>query len=132
MAPIWLNFFTNSAGAWQPGQNDWLELFIDQAINPPGATVRMYETSRSGFATLSPSGGQLMTCGDAEVFVRIDFTNNTFTYLSAPLTTPVDVSNVANLRLGIVAPVGPFGVTGPVTEVRYRVIVNAHLVYEVL
>ena len=84
MAPTWLNFFTNSAGVWQPGQDDWLELLLDQAINPPGATLRLYETSRSGFATLSPSGGQVMTWGDAEVFVRIGFTNNTFTYLSGP------------------------------------------------
>jgi hypothetical protein len=70
--------------------------------------------------------------GDAEVFIRIDFTNNTYQYLSAPLTRAVDVANVAKLRLAIIAPRGPVGQTGPVTEVRYRVFVNAHLVYEVL
>jgi hypothetical protein len=132
MPPTWLNLFTNSPGAWQPGQDDWVEIGTDQAITPLGATVRLYETSRSGYVTLSPTGGQLTACGDAEVFVRIDTTSNTYTYLSAPLTTPVDVTNVANLRLGIVAPIGPVGSTGPITEVRYRVIVNAHLVYEVL
>jgi hypothetical protein len=132
MAPTWCNFYSNYGGAWQPGQDDLVELGVDQPISPLGASVRLYETSRSGYVTLSPSGGQLTACGDAEVFVRIDLTNNTYSYLSAPLTTPVEVSNVANLRLGIVAPVGPFGTTGPVTEVRYRIIVNAHLVYEVL
>jgi hypothetical protein len=70
--------------------------------------------------------------GDAEVWVRIDYTNNTHEYLSAPLTTPIDFANVANLHLGIVAPVGPVGQTGPITECRYRVVVNAHLIYEVL
>ena len=70
--------------------------------------------------------------GDAEVFIRIDFTNNTYTYLSAPLTTPVDVNNVANLTLGVVAPTGAAGTTSPVAEVRYRILVNAHLVYEIL
>jgi hypothetical protein len=131
MAPTWLNFFTSDPGVWQPGQSDIVELGIDQAINPSGATVRLYESARSGFVTLSPSGGQLETCGDAEVFIRIDFTNNTFRYLSAPLTTPLDVANVANLHLAVLAPVGPAG-GGPVTEVRYRIVVNAHLVYEVL
>ena len=132
MPPTWLNLYTNSPGAWQPGQNDWLEITTDQAINPPGASVRLYETSRSGYVSLSPKGGQLTIGGDAEVFIRIDFTNNTYTYLSAPLTTAVDVTNVANLALGIVAPIGPMGSTGPVTEVLYRIVVNAHLVYEVL
>ena len=110
MAPTWLNFSTSSAGVWRPGGPlDWLdEDFIDHPINPPGATVRLYETSRSGFATLSPSGGQLTTCGDAEVYVRIGLTNNTFRYLSGPLNTPVDVSNVANLRLGMILPAGTF------------------------
>ena len=86
----------------------------------------------------APSGGQLTTCGDAEVYVRIGLTNNTFRYLSGPLNTPVDVSNVANLRLGMILPAGTFdpatlgGPTTPVTEVRYRAMINAHLVYEVL
>lgn len=132
MPSTWLNLYTNNAGDWQPGQDDFYEAGIDQAINPPGANVRLYETSRSGYITLSPTGGQIAVGGDAEVFIRIDYTNNTYTYLSAPLTTPVDIANVANLRLGIVAPIGPVGQTGPVTECRYRVVVNAHLVYEVL
>jgi hypothetical protein len=132
MPPTWLNLYTSDAGVWQPGQDDWVEIGTDQAISPPGATVRLYETSRSGYITLSPTGGQIAVGGDAEVFIRIDFTNNTYQYLSAPLTRAVDVANVAKLRLAIIAPRGPVGQTGPVTEVRYRVFVNAHLVYEVL
>jgi hypothetical protein len=132
MPPTWLNLYTNATGVWLPGQDDFLEIGIDQAINPSGSNVRLYETARSGYVTLSPTGGQIAVGGDAEVFVRIDYTNTTYQYLSAPLTTPLDVANVANLRLGIVAPTGPFGQTGPVTESRYRILVNAHLVYEVL
>ena len=133
MPPVWLNFYATPAGVWQPGQNDLLEMGTDVAINPPaGGNVRLYETSRSGFVTLSPTGGQIAVGGYAEVWVRIDFTNNTYTYLSAPLTTPVEASNVANLRLGVLVPVGPVGQTGPITELRYRAAVNAHLVYEVL
>jgi hypothetical protein len=132
MPPTWLNFYSNSAGVWQPPQADVLELGVDQPITPAGATVRLHETSRSGYVTLSPTGGELTVCGDAEVFIQINFADNTFTYLSAPLSTAVDVNNVASLRLGIVAPVGSVGSSGPVTEVRYRVVVNAHLVYEVL
>jgi hypothetical protein len=132
MPPTWLNFYSNSPGVWQPPQDDVLEMGVDQPITPTGATVRLHETSRSGYVALTPTGGALTVCGDAEVFIRIDFADNTFTYLSAPLSTAVDVKNVANLRLGIVAPVGAVGSTGPVTEVRYRVVVNAHLVYEVL
>jgi hypothetical protein len=132
MPPTWLNFYSNYPGVWAPPQDDVLELGVDRAITPAGATVRLHETSRSGYVTLTPTGGQLTVCGDAEVFIRIDFTNNTYDYLSAPLSTPVDVQNVANLRLGIVVPIGALGSSGPVTEVRYRVIVNAHLIYEVL
>ena len=132
MPPTSLNFYSNYPGVWSPPQNDVLELGVDRAINPVGATVRLHETSRSGYVALSPTGGELTVCGDAEVFVRIDFANNTYDYLSAPLSTPVDVQNVANLRLGIVAPVGSVASQGPVTEVRYRVVVNAHLIYEVL
>jgi hypothetical protein len=133
MPPTWLNHYVNSAGVWTPPDSDTVELVTpDRIINPPGASVRLYETSRSGYVTLAPTSGQLETCGDAEVFVYILHTNNFYEYLSAPLSTPVEVANVALLRLGIVAPVGPMGANGPVQEVRYRVVVNAHLVYEVL
>jgi hypothetical protein len=132
MPPTVLNYFQSYPGVWQPPQDDLVELATDQPIVPAGATVRLYETARSGFVTLSPTGGELTVAGDVEVFVRIDFANNTYTYLSAPLTTPVDFANVANLHLGIVAPIGPVGSTGPITEVRYRIVANAHLIYEVL
>jgi hypothetical protein len=132
MPPTVLNYYQNYPGIWQPPQSDLVELGIDQQIVPPGATVRLYETARSGFVTLWPVGGGLTVAGDLEVFVRIDFANNTYTYLSAPLTTPVDFANVSNVRLGIVAPVGPVGTSGPITEVGYRIVANAHLIYEVL
>lgn len=58
MPKQWLNLYTNAPGVWQPPQNDWLEITTDQPISPPGATVRLYETSRSGFVSLTPTGGQ--------------------------------------------------------------------------
>ncbi len=63
--------------------------------------------------------------GDAEVYLKINFQNGTFRYLSAPLHTSVEVLDVASLELDILFLVGPTGT-------QYRALINAHCVYEVL
>jgi hypothetical protein len=39
-----LNYFTNYPGVWSPPQNGVVDLGIDKAITPIGATVRLYES----------------------------------------------------------------------------------------
>jgi len=116
---------------------DWLNVFIDQGGNAPASqwiklgditqlnatAVRILESDRSGSVFVTQNG--LSSYGDPEVYLKINFANNTFRYLSAPVHTPVIVQNVASLELNIIALVGPPGAP-------YRALVNAHCVYEVL
>ena len=115
----------------------WLNVFVDSGGNAPtppmvkatdivvlnGRDVRLLESDRSGAIVMTHNG--LSSYGDAEVYLKINFQNGTFRYLSAPLHTPVEVSDVASLELSILFLVGPSGTP-------YRGLVNAHCVYEVL
>ena len=85
--------------------------------------VRIYESNRSGAVIMTHNG--LSSYGDAEVYLKINYQNGTFRYLSAPLHTAVEVQDVASLELNILFLVGPSGTP-------YRALVNAHCVYEVL
>ncbi len=114
----------------------WLNVYIDQnGVSPASqlvkasdiaqlnaATVRLLESDRSGLVIITHSG--LSSYGDSEVYLKINFMNGTFRYLSAPLHTPVEVADVASLELNILFLVGPSGT-------QYRALVNAHCVYEV-
>jgi hypothetical protein len=116
---------------------DWLNVFIDQAGNSPASgsitlgdvaqlnanVVRILESDRSGSVFMTQN--LLSSYGDPEVYLKINFSNQTFRYLSAPLHTPVIVQNVASLELNIITLVGPPGTA-------YHALVNAHCVYEVL
>jgi hypothetical protein len=129
MATQLLNYYQNAIGIWSPPQADAVDYYgIDLPITPPGATVRLHSSSRSGMVNLSPKGGSLTSNGDIEVFVQVSFTNNTYTYVSAPLNTPIDFQDVAQLRLGVLFVVGNPGCT----EIAYRAYFNANLVYEIL
>ncbi|MFL6279531.1 MAG: hypothetical protein ACJ731_05425 [Vicinamibacterales bacterium] len=115
----------------------WLNVFIDQSGNAPAAqwvkaddvvqlnakAIRIFESDRSGAVVMTHNG--LSSYGDSEVYLKINFQNGTFKYLSAPLHTPVEVLDVASLELNIILLVGPTGTP-------YRALVNAHCVYEVL
>jgi hypothetical protein len=115
----------------------WLNVFVDQggtAPTPPmvkasdvvvlnGRDVRLLESDRSGAIVMTHNG--LSSYGDSEVYLKVNFQNGTFQYLSAPLHTPVEVSGVASLELNVLFLVGPAGTP-------YRALVNAHCVYEVL
>jgi hypothetical protein len=115
----------------------WLNVFIDQAGVSPGTqmvklgdtaqlnakAVRLIESDRSGAVIMTHNG--LSSYGDAEVYLKINFQNGTFRYLSAPLHTPVEVLDVASLEVDILFLVGPTGT-------QYRALINAHCVYEVL
>ena len=115
----------------------WLNVFLDQGGNSPATqliklgdvaqlnakAIRIIESDRSGGVTMTHNG--LGSYGDSEVYLKINFSNGTFRYLSAPLHTPVEVLDVASLELNILFLVGPTGTP-------YRALVNAHCVYEVL
>ena len=115
----------------------WLNVYIDQGGNAPSPPavklsdvavlnareVRIYESNRSGAVIMTHNG--LSSYGDAEVYLKINYQNGTFRYLSAPLHTAVEVQDVASLELNILFLVGPSGTP-------YRALVNAHCVYEVL
>lgn len=118
MAKEWLNVFTDQAGVSPAGQ--WISASAVVQVN--NATIRIYESDRSGAVTMVTDN---MSYGDAEVYLQINFSDGTARFLSGPLHTSVDVSNVASLELTIIFLVGPAGTS-------YRALVNAHCVYEVL
>jgi len=115
----------------------WLNVFIDQSGNSPATqwvklndvaqlnakAIRIFESDRSGGIIMTNNG--ISSYGDAEVYLKINFQNGTFRYLSAPLHTPIEVLDVASLEVNILFLVGPAGTA-------YRALVNAHCVYEVL
>ena len=119
MARQWLNVFIDQGGT--APASEWVKLGDVAQLN--AKAIRIFESDRSGSVIMTQSG--LASYGDAEVYLKINFTNGTFRYLSAPLHTMVEVLDVASLELNILFLVGPPGTT-------YRALVNAHCVYEVL
>jgi hypothetical protein len=119
MAKLWLNVFTDQGGVSPATQL----LKFDDTAQLNAKAIRILESNRSGAVIMTHNG--LSTYGDAEVYLKINFGNGTFKYLSAPLHTPVEVHDVASLELNILFLTGPAGT-------QYRALVNAHCVYEVL
>lgn len=119
MATQWLNVFIDQGGVSPASQ--WVRLGDVAQLN--AKAIRILESDRSGAVTMTHNG--LSSYGDSEVYLKINYQNGTFRYLSAPLHTPVEVLDVATLELNILFLVGPPGTS-------YRALVNAHCVYEVL
>jgi hypothetical protein len=119
MAKDWLNVFVDTAAVSTSTQ--WVKAAEIVPVN--NRTVRLHESDRSGAVTISQQG--LTTYGDAEVYLKLTFSNGTFKYLSAPLHTSLDVDNVQSLELNILFLTGPTGAS-------FRALVNAHCVYEIL
>ena len=119
MARQWLNVYIDQGGAAPATQ--WIKLADTAVLN--AKAIRIIESDRSGGVTMTHNS--LSSYGDSEVYLKINFQNGTFRYLSAPLHTPVEVLDVASLELNILFLVGPPGTP-------YRALVNAHCVYEVL
>ena len=119
MSKEWLNVFIDQAG--QSPATEWVKAGDIATLN--AKKVRLIESDRSGSVTIEYDG--LATYGDSEVYLKINFTDGSSRYLSAPLHTPVEVRDVDSLEVNILFLVGPPGTT-------YRALVNAHCVYEVL
>jgi hypothetical protein len=119
MAKEWLNVFIDQTGA-SPATGS---ISASDVVQLQGKAIRIYESDRSGAVTMSAQGQSC--CGDAEVYLKINFANAPFRYLSAPLHTPVEVAGVQSLELNILFLTGPVGT-------QYHALVNAHCVYEVI
>jgi hypothetical protein len=119
MARQWLNVFIDQGGSAPASQ--WVKASDIASLN--AKAIRIFESDRSGSVIMTHNG--LSSYGDSEVYLKINFQDGSFRYLSAPLHTPVEVLDVASLELNILFLVGPPGTS-------YRALVNAHCVYELL
>jgi hypothetical protein len=126
MATQWINHFIDISTVWDRGQPDSVDSSTAQGFG--GANVRVYETARSGTVVMSPQGASLSTYGNAEVYLRIVHNGGNWEYLSAPLTTPVDLRAVQTIELHILFLIG----NASCVSVRYHALVNAHCVYEII
>lgn len=126
MAKKLLNHYLDVEGKWVKGQPEYLK--ASKSVDLDGTNLRIYETGRSGMAILSPVGERLTSYGDCEVYLKIIYTNGGFDYLSAPLGTTIDFSNVKELELNILYVVGNVACN----EIYYRAMFNAHCIYELL
>jgi len=124
MAKELLNHYLDVEGEWRRGQPEYLKAAKSVTLN--GANLRLYETSRSGMAVLSPVGERLTSYGDTEVYLKIIYTNGSSEYLSAPLGTTIEFSNVQELELNILYLVG----NAACDRIFYRAMFNAHCIYE--
>lgn len=119
MAREWLNLVGSLSGSAPiTGYED-----IQSEVELGGQNVRLWETNRSGSVLINSEAW--VSYGDPEVYLRINFTEEPFRYLSAPLLTHVDVFNVRSLELHVLLPLAP-------ADARYRAFVNAHCVYEII
>ena len=126
MAKQLLNHYLDAEGEWRRAQPELLK--SGKSVKFKSEIVRIHETSRSGAALLSPVDERLTSYGDAEVYLKIIHTDGSFEYLSAPLNTPIDFSNVDELELNILYVVGNVACD----RIFYRALFNAHCIYEVL
>lgn len=86
-------------------------------------TARIFDSNRSGSIVITQN--ELSSCGDPEIYLKINFPNGTFRYLSAPLHSPVDVRKRRLSGVKHHLPGGPSRRSIPA-------LVNPHCVYQVL
>jgi hypothetical protein len=125
-----LNSFYSFPGSWNPNLPTIVSMENSLTITPQ-RTVRFHSTGVSGGVTLvnnSPGGPPIAANGVPEVWLRITDINNLYRYLSAPLSTAIDFPNVSEIVLGVSVIVA----NSACTDVTYNLLVNAHLIYELL
>src|SRR5215813_4893999 len=120
MARQWLNHFVAMSGDWKPGQSETFD--SADTVNLGNVNVRLYETSVGGSVLLFPQGGTLTSYGAPEVYLTVNFASGPPQYLSAPLSTSFDLSNVTSIELHTLFWIG----NSACTKVTYRALVNAH------
>jgi hypothetical protein len=126
MVKDWINHYVDVTGEWRSGQPKHYK--SNKIKEFKGSTVRIHETSVGGSVLLSCIDNRLTTYGMAEVYLKIFYTTGKWEYLSAPLTTSIDLKDVDKIELNILFPIGNQGSN----KILYRALVNAHCVYEVL
>jgi hypothetical protein len=133
----WLNHHIADGGVWQSGQfppqPSYYQTFSQVTFpDANGRNLRIHETARSGSVLLTPVGGTLASYGDAEVYLNIIFANGATGYRSAPITRPIEESNVRTLQLFLLITIGnePPGAASPLASITWRAYVNAHCIFE--
>ena len=138
MAKEWLNHYVDVEGWWLQGQPEFFK--SSNTVSLGGASVRIYETARSGDVVLSPVFRCGWWCrpwrvrpamcfssyGSAEVYLKIFFSDGRSEYLCGPLGTPVDLVGVERIELALLFLIG----NAAADRVLYRGLVNGHCVYE--
>ncbi|MFW9803389.1 MAG: hypothetical protein ACFFFC_12085 [Candidatus Thorarchaeota archaeon] len=126
MGREWINLYVDQKGTWQQGQPYHYKSAEEKKFD--GVKVRIHETSVGGAVLLSSADGNLTSYGIAEVYLKIFFKSEEWRYLSAPLSTPIDLTDVTNIELNILIPIG----NANCTKITYCAYVNAHCVYELI
>src|SRR5687767_12366990 len=100
MATEVLTWYTNQfTVTWNSGDPESWGREVVRTISP-ARNVRLHSTGVSGGVTLvnrTPGGQAIAINGGLEVWVKIVHSGNIFEYLSGPLSTPVDYTNVIEL-----------------------------------
>ena len=120
----WLNLYVDTTGTWNTGAQDWLN--FSKTLEVGGYNLRVHETRVGGMVLLNGNAGAPASYGEPEVYLRITYADGRWDYLSAPLTTSIDLENVQRVELNILFRVSD----GRSSQVKYRALVNAHCVYE--
>jgi hypothetical protein len=122
----WINLYVDQNATWQQGQPYHYK--SSEEIKFDGVKVRIHETSVGGSVLLSSADSRLTSYGIAEVYLKIFFKSDEWRYLSAPLNTPIELTDVTKIELNILIPIG----NDNCTKITYRAYVNAHCVYELI
>ena len=116
---------------WTEGQNPVVDSSEKIDIAKPNKVV-LYETAHSGHVLLTGSADPAsspatIVVTDPEIYVKIRYGDGKSEYVSAPLATSLEFSNVASINLHITFLIGPPGWKTS----HYSTLVNAHAIYEI-
>jgi hypothetical protein len=126
-----LSLYCLEFSTWTEGHDPIKDASEKIELAKPNKVV-LYETASSGqvmltrIADADPAPTTLLVT-DPEIFVKIRYGDDKTEYISAPLRTSLEYSNVHSIDLHIAFFVGPPGWK----KAQYSCLVNAHAVYEI-
>jgi hypothetical protein len=126
-----LSIFQLEFSTWNEGHNPMIDAKEKIGIPKPNKVV-LYETAFSGHVLLTGGPDPVTTpvtllITDPEIFVKIRYGDDKTQYISAPLHTSLEFTNVETLSLHAVFFVGPPGWK----KAQYSTLINAHAIYEI-
>ncbi len=141
-----LSHYHIETGTWTEDQLNLID--TSKTVNlTPSNTVVIYEIAHSGHILLTRSGESSGSHGhggghnlavnvhsgpttlvvtDTQIYASITFAEENVQFVSAPLRTSLEFSNVSSLDLHFVFTIGPPGWK----KSEWSSLVNAHLIYE--